>query len=123
MSQNIDQESDMPEWESLEKEIKKSKEIYRWQIRVDSVRSDKFGRYFQNGMAISMIILALFFGWLAVRGDNWTGFWVIAGAGILMTCFVRFLWMADNLYHYKLTDKGILYTQRQVIPDVTYSIL
>ncbi|WP_261887449.1 hypothetical protein [Vibrio aerogenes] len=31
--------------------------------------------------------------------------------------------MADNLYHYKLTDKGILYTQQQVIPEVTYSIV
>ncbi|WP_261887451.1 hypothetical protein [Vibrio aerogenes] len=114
---------DKSEWEIIEEEIQKAPEIFRWQIKVDSARSGKFGRKIQNGMAIIMFVLALFFGWMAVRGDNWTGFWVVGGAGVLMTFFVRFLWMADSEYNFLLTEKGIYYTQQQIIPEIAYKIV
>ncbi|QMV12836.1 hypothetical protein [Vibrio spartinae] len=123
MTQHVGLDREQAEWELHEQEIKEALEIYQWQIRVGAWGAEKSGRYLLNGTSIFVVLMGLLVGWLTIRGDDWTGFWVSNSVCLFVALYARFLWFADYYYHYHLTEKGIYYTQQQVISEAAYTVV
>ncbi|HHQ4780345.1 TPA: hypothetical protein ACSP0C_004133, partial [Aeromonas veronii] len=99
-------------------ELQKEPVLYEWQID-----------HRQRAVWLVTGIVGGFFGALSLTGlifengpvapDAISVFLILGVVGALQ---VRFLYLPNQLYHYRMTAKGIYYTQQDKIPEVAYTI-
>ncbi|QTL93848.1 hypothetical protein [Aeromonas jandaei] len=100
-------------------ELQKEPVLYEWQIehRQRLVRE----------MAAGLCGLLWFIGLMIfINGDNehdWQLTLIFMVFGVLGALQGRYLFSPNQLYHYRMTAKGIYYTQQDKIPEVAYTIM
>ena len=100
-------------------ELQKEPVLYEWKID-----------HRQRAVWLVTGIVGGFFGALSLTGlifengpvapDAISVFLILGVVGALQ---VRFLYLPNQLYHYRMTAKGIYYTQQDKIPEVAYTIM
>ncbi|HHQ4672575.1 TPA: hypothetical protein ACSP2K_004101, partial [Aeromonas veronii] len=100
-------------------ELQKEPVLYEWQID-----------HRQRAVWLVTGIVGGFFGALSLTGlifengpvapDAISVFLILGVVGALQ---VRFLYLPNQLYHYRMTAKGIYYTQQDKITEVAYTIM
>ncbi len=100
-------------------ELQKEPVLYEWQI-------DHRQRLVRE-MAAGLCGLLWFIGLMIfINGDNehdWQITLMFLVFGVLGALQGRYLFSPNQLYHYRMTAKGIYYTQQDKIPEVAYSIM
>ncbi|MFM5680536.1 hypothetical protein ACK34W_03755 [Aeromonas veronii] len=100
-------------------ELQKEPVLYEWQIehRQRLVRE----------MAVGLCGLLWFIGLMIfINGDNehdWQLTLMFIVFGVIGALQGRYLFSPNQLYHYRMTAKGIYYTQQDKIPEVAYTIM
>lgn len=100
-------------------ELLKEPVLYEWQIehRQRLVRE----------MAAGLCGLLWFIGLMIfINGDNehdWQLTLMFMVFGVIGALQGRYLFSPNQLYHYRMTAKGIYYTQQDKIPEVAYTIM
>ncbi|WP_447738415.1 hypothetical protein [Aeromonas veronii] len=99
-------------------ELQKEPVLYEWQI-------DHRQRLVRE-MAVGLCGLLWFIGLMIfINGDNehdWQIALMFLVFGVLGALQGRYLFSPNQLYHYRMTAKGIYYTQQDNIPEVAYTI-
>ena len=65
-----------------------------------------------------MVLIGLVAHWY--ESDQWYGFFFMA---LIFAPFIRYLWLADKQYHYRLTTEGLVTTYHDAIPDAAYAVV
>lgn len=99
-------------------ELQKEPVLYEWEI--ERQRRDV---WLVSGIAGGVFILM----WLctslsADRGGFFSGNIFFLVIGVVTALQNRYLFAPNQLYHYRMTAKGIYYTQQDKIPEVAYTI-
>ncbi|HHQ4779596.1 TPA: hypothetical protein ACSP0C_003354, partial [Aeromonas veronii] len=99
-------------------ELQKEPVLYEWKID-----------HRQRAVWLVTGIVGGFFGALSLAGlifENGPvapdAIFVFLILGVVGALQVRFLYLPNQLYHYRMTAKGIYYTQQDKIPEVAYTI-
>ena len=101
----------------LDEKLSKAPVTYEWQLIVTAPAAVKIG------FAVISLILGGLFVYRGLSRDS-IGF-IITGIifGFLFFLMARYLFSPDKETHYKLTPLGIIYTVKDTIPDVAYTIM
>jgi hypothetical protein len=54
--------------------------------------------------------------------NAWSSLWFFLIFGVISVFYSRYLTDPNQLYHYRMTAKGIYYTQQDKIPEMAYTI-
>ena len=100
-------------------DLQKEPVLYEWQID-----------HRQRAVWLVTGIVGGFFGAISLAGlifENGPvapdAIFVFLILGVVGALQVRFLYLPNQLYHYRMTAKGIYYTQQDKIPEVAYTIM
>ena len=100
-------------------ELQKEPVLYEWQI-------DHRQRLVRE-MAAGLCGLLWFIGLMIfINGDNeydWQLTLMFMVFGVIGALQGRYLFSPNQLYHYRMTAKGIYYTQQDKIPEVAYTVV
>ncbi|MCX7129061.1 hypothetical protein [Aeromonas sp.] len=99
-------------------ELQKEPVLYEWHI--DHTPRAAWSSSLLMGGVCWLIALMVF-----INSDSenpWPLIWVLLILGVWGVIFSRYLTDPNQLYHYRMTAKGIYYTQQDKIPEVAYSI-
>lgn len=101
----------------FDEKLTKAPVTYEWQLIVTAPAVVKVG------FAVISLILGSLFVYRGLSRDS-VGF-IITGIifGVLFFLMARYLFSPDKAMHYKLTPLGIIYSEKDTIPDVTYTIM
>ena len=96
--------------------VREAPTLYEWDIRVATV-------YGMGWLVVIipcgiMVLIGLVAYWY--ESDQWYGFFFMA---LIFAPFIRYLWLADKQYHYRLTTEGLVTTYHDVIPDAAYAVV
>ncbi|WP_421168914.1 hypothetical protein [Aeromonas dhakensis] len=100
-------------------ELRKEPVLYEWQI--DHAPRAAWSSSLLMGGVCWLIALMVF-----INSDSqnpWPLIWVLLILGVWGVIFSRYLTDPNQLYHYRMTAKGIYYTQQDKIPEVAYTIV
>ncbi|WP_050514348.1 hypothetical protein [Aeromonas finlandensis] len=100
-------------------ELQKEPVLYEWHI--DHAPRAAWSSSLLMGGACWLIALMVF-----INSDSqnpWPLIWVLLILGGWGVIFSRYLTDPNQLYHYRMTAKGIYYTQQDKIPEVAYTIM
>ncbi|WP_421243920.1 hypothetical protein [Aeromonas sp. 601019] len=100
-------------------ELQKEPVLYEWQI--DHAPRAAWSSSLLMGGVCWLIALMVF-----INSDSknpWPLIWVLLILGGWGVIFSRYLTDPNQLYHYRMTAKGIYYTQQDKIPEVAYTIM
>uniref|UniRef100_UPI0040486E71 hypothetical protein n=1 Tax=Shewanella baltica TaxID=62322 RepID=UPI0040486E71 len=96
--------------------VREAPTLYEWDIRVATV--------YAMGWFVVIIPcgIMVLIGLVAHRyeSDQWYGFFFMA---LIFAPFIRYLWLADKQYHYRLTTEGLVTTYHDAIPDAAYAVV
>jgi hypothetical protein len=99
-------------------ELQKEPVLYEWHI--DHTPRAAWSSSLLMGGVCWLIALMVF-----INSDSenpWPLIWVLLILGVWGVIFSRYLTDPNQLYHYRMTAKGIYYTQQDKIPEVAYTI-
>ena len=99
-------------------ELQKEPVLYEWHI--DHAPRAAWSSSLLMGGVCWLIALMVF-----INSDSqnpWPLIWVLLILGVWGVIFSRYLTDPNQLYHYRMTAKGIYYTQQDKIPEVAYTI-
>ncbi|WP_275931266.1 hypothetical protein [Aeromonas sp. 1HA1] len=99
-------------------ELQKEPVLYEWQI--DHTPRAAWSSSLLMGGVFWLIALVTF-----INGNShnaWSSLWFFLIFGVISVFYSRYLTDPNQLYHYRMTAKGIYYTQQDKIPEVAYSI-
>ncbi|MFM5538104.1 hypothetical protein ACET8U_11965 [Aeromonas veronii] len=99
-------------------ELQKEPVLYEWHI--DHAPRAAWSSSLLMGGVCWLIALMVF-----INSDSqnpWPLIWVLLILGGWGVIFSRYLTDPNQLYHYRMTAKGIYYTQQDKIPEVAYTI-
>ncbi|MCU8068979.1 hypothetical protein [Shewanella sp. SM32] len=96
--------------------VREASTLYEWDIRVATV-------YGMGWLVVIipcgiMVLIGLVAHWY--ESDQWYGFFFMA---LIFAPFIRYLWLADKQYHYRLTTEGLVTTYHDTIPDAAYAVV
>ncbi|WMB73366.1 hypothetical protein RA178_01700 [Shewanella oncorhynchi] len=96
--------------------VREAPTLYEWDIRVATV-------YGMGWLVVIipcgiMVLIGLVAYWY--ESDQWYGFFFMA---LIFAPFIRYLWLADKQYHYRLTTEGLVTTYHDAIPDAAYAVV
>ncbi|MCA1898389.1 hypothetical protein, partial [Shewanella putrefaciens] len=96
--------------------VREAPTLYEWDIKVATV-------YAMGWLVVIipcgiMVLIGLVAHWY--ESDQWYGFFFMA---LIFAPFIRYLWLADKQYHYRLTTEGLVTTYHDVIPDAAYAVV
>ena len=96
--------------------VREAPTLYEWDIKVATV-------YAMGWLVVIipcgiMVLIGLVAYWY--ESDQWYGFFFMA---LIFAPFIRYLWLADKQYHYRLTTEGLVTTYHDVIPDAAYAVV
>ncbi|WP_421352553.1 hypothetical protein [Aeromonas sp. 604443] len=100
-------------------ELQKEPVLYEWHI--DHAQRAAWSSSLLMGGVCWLIALMVF-----INSDSqnpWPLIWVLLILGGWGVIFSRYLTDPNQLYHYRMTAKGIYYTQQDKIPEVAYNII
>ncbi|MCF5762988.1 hypothetical protein K3H47_03345 [Aeromonas veronii] len=100
-------------------ELQKEPVLYEWHI--DHAPRAAWSSSLLMGGVCWLIALMVF-----INSDSqnpWPLIWVLLILGVWGVIFSRYLTDPNQLYHYRMTAKGIYYTQQDKIPEVAYTIM
>lgn len=100
-------------------ELQKEPVLYEWYI--DHTPRAAWSSSLLMGGVCWLIALMVF-----INSDSqnpWPLIWVLLILGVWGVIFSRYLTDPNQLYHYRMTIKGIYYTQQDKIPEVAYTIM
>jgi hypothetical protein len=99
-------------------ELQKEPVLYEWQI--DHTPRAAWSSSLLMGGVFWLIALVTF-----INGNShnaWSSLWFFLIFGVISVFYSRYLTDPNQLYHYRMTAKGIYYTQQDKIPDMAYTI-
>lgn len=96
--------------------LEKEPVLYSWQIDHVQPQAWKGGSI---GGAVFLVITALA-AWDV--GSLFSPALIFLFVAVFNVLFCRYLVLANQLYHYSITAKGIYYTQQDNIPDMAYTV-
>ncbi|ABM23114.1 MULTISPECIES: hypothetical protein [Shewanella] len=96
--------------------VREAPTLHEWDIKVATV-------YAMGWLVVIipcgiMVLIGLVAYWY--ESDQWYGFFFMA---LIFAPFIRYLWLADKQYHYRLTTEGLVTTYHDAIPDVAYAVV
>ncbi|WP_447829252.1 hypothetical protein [Aeromonas salmonicida] len=96
--------------------VREAPTLYEWDLKVATV-------YGMGWLAVMipcgiMVLMGLVAHWY--ESDQWYGFFFMA---LIFAPFIRYLWLADKQYHYRLTTEGLVTTYHDAIPDAAYAVV
>jgi hypothetical protein len=96
--------------------VREAPTLYEWDIKVATV-------YAMGWLVVIipcgiMVLIGLVAYWY--ESDQWYGFFFMA---LIFAPFIRYLWLADKQYHYRLTTEGLVTTYHDAIPDAAYAVV
>ncbi|MCU8083700.1 hypothetical protein [Shewanella sp. SM23] len=96
--------------------VREAPTLYEWYIKIATV-------YGMGWLVVIipcgiMVLIGLVAHWY--ESDQWYGFFFMA---LIFAPFIRYLWLADKQYHYRLTTEGLVTTYHDVIPDAAYAVV
>ena len=100
-------------------ELQKEPVLYEWQI--DHAPRAAWSSSLLMGAVPGVIGLGFFFFDDSHVAGQLTLFFLIFG--VISVFYSRYLTDPNQLYHYRMTAKGIYYTQQDKIPEVAYTIM
>ncbi|MCU8089238.1 hypothetical protein [Shewanella sp. SM21] len=96
--------------------VREAPTLYEWDIKVATVYS--MGWLVVIIPCGIMVLIGLVAYWY--ESDQWYGFFFMA---LIFAPFIRYLWLADKQYHYRLTTEGLVTTYHDAIPDAAYAVV
>ncbi|HHQ4518590.1 hypothetical protein ACK37F_09345 [Aeromonas veronii] len=99
-------------------ELQKEPVLYEWHI--DHTPRAAWSSSLLMGGVFWLIALVTF-----INGNShnaWSSLWFFLIFGVISVFYSRYLTDPNQLYHYRMTAKGIYYTQQDKIPEVAYTI-
>ena len=96
--------------------VREAPTLYEWDIKVATVYS--MGWLVVIIPCGIMVLIGLVAHWY--ESDQWYGFFFMA---LIFAPFIRYLWLADKQYHYRLTTEGLVTTYHDAIPDAAYAVV
>ena len=96
--------------------VREAPTLYEWDIRVATVYA--MGWFVVIIPCGIMVLIGLVAHWY--ESDQWYGFFFMA---LIFAPFIRYLWLADKHYHYRLTTEGLVTTYHDAIPDAAYAVV
>ena len=100
-------------------ELQKEPVLYEWHI--DHAPRAAWSSSLLMGGVFWLIALVTF-----INGNShnaWSSLWFFLIFGVISVFYCRYLTDPNQLYHYRMTTKGIYYTQQDKIPEVAYTIM
>ncbi|TNI10248.1 hypothetical protein [Aeromonas veronii] len=100
-------------------ELQKEPVLYEWHI--DHAPRAAWSSSLLMGGVFWLIALVTF-----INGNShnaWSSLWFFLIFGVISVFYCRYLTDPNQLYHYRMTAKGIYYTQQDKIPEVAYTIM
>ena len=100
-------------------ELQKEPVLYEWHI--DHTPRAAWSSSLLMGGVFWLIALVTF-----INGNShnaWSSLWFFLVFGVISVFYCRYLTDPNQLYHYRMTAKGIYYTQQDKIPEVAYTIM
>ncbi|WP_421248944.1 hypothetical protein [Aeromonas jandaei] len=100
-------------------ELQKEPVLYEWHI--DHASRAAWSSSLLMGGVFWLIALVTF-----INGNShnaWSSLWFFLIFGVISVFYCRYLTDPNQLYHYRMTAKGIYYTQQDKIPEVAYTIM
>ena len=100
-------------------ELQKEPVLYEWHI--DHTPRAAWSSSLLMGGVFWLIALVTF-----INGNShnaWSSLWFFLVFGVISVFYSRYLTDPNQLYHYRMTAKGIYYTQQDKIPEVAYTIM
>ncbi|HDX8591980.1 TPA: hypothetical protein RQN76_002816 [Aeromonas dhakensis] len=100
-------------------ELQKESVLYEWHI--DHTPRAAWSSSLLMGGVFWLIALVTF-----INGNShnaWSSLWFFLIFGVISVFYCRYLTDPNQLYHYRMTAKGIYYTQQDKIPEVAYTIM
>ncbi|HHQ4778850.1 TPA: hypothetical protein ACSP0C_002589 [Aeromonas veronii] len=100
-------------------ELQKEPVLYEWHI--DHTPRAAWSSSLLMGGVFWLIALVTF-----INGNShnaWSSLWFFLIFGVISVFYCRYLTDPNQLYHYRMTAKGIYYTQQDKIPEVAYTIM
>ncbi|MGI2128726.1 hypothetical protein [Shewanella oncorhynchi] len=96
--------------------VREAPTLYEWDIKIATV-------YGMGWLVVIipcgiMVLIGLVAHWY--ESDQWYGFFFMA---LIFAPFIRYLWLADKQYHYRLTTEGLVTTYHDAIPDAAYAVV
>ncbi|WP_372929862.1 hypothetical protein [Shewanella putrefaciens] len=96
--------------------VREAPTLHEWDIKVATV-------YAMGWLVVIipcgiMVLIGLVAYWY--ESDQWYGFFFMA---LIFAPFIRYLWLADKQYHYRLTSEGLVTTYHDAIPDAAYAVV
>jgi hypothetical protein len=99
-------------------ELQKEPVLYEW--RIDHAPRAAWSSSLLMGGVFWLIAFMTF---INSDTDNaWSSLWFFLIMGCWAVLFSRYLTDPNQLYHYRMTTKGVYYTQQDKIPDIAYTI-
>ena len=96
--------------------VREAPTLYEWDIKVATVYG--IGWLVVIIPCGIMVLIGLVAHWY--ESDQWYGFFFMA---LIFAPFIRYLWLADKQYHYRLTTEGLVTTYHDAIPDAAYAVV
>ncbi|MEM6191045.1 hypothetical protein [Shewanella scandinavica] len=96
--------------------VREAPTLYEWDIKVATVYG--IGWLVVIIPCGIMVLIGLVAHWY--ESDQWYGFFFMA---LIFAPFIRYLWLADKQYHYRLTIEGLVTTYHDAIPDAAYAVV
>lgn len=99
-------------------ELQKEPILYEWEIEHQQRLV-----WLITGIASGFfLVISLSIFLFEVQSNARDSMWIFLFLSVLTAFQVRFLYLPNQLYHYRMTAKGIYYTQQDKIPEVAYTI-
>ncbi|EGR0480097.1 hypothetical protein FG078_17605 [Vibrio cholerae] len=112
---------DKDELERLKEQLHNSEVLYQWECTTGDMNESYLSRWLTAiGVGFLLPSLFLVFGDIAFNSTEFWGFISFGAAGMAA---VRYLFMPDHRYCYRLTQAGVHYTDQEVIPDAAYTFV
>jgi len=96
--------------------VREAPTLYEWDIKVATVYG--IGWLVVIIPCGIMVLIGLVAHWY--ESDQWYGFFFMT---LIFAPFIRYLWLADKQYHYRLTIEGLVTTYHDAIPDAAYAVV
>ncbi|MBS0042561.1 hypothetical protein KFE26_09645 [Shewanella sp. M16] len=96
--------------------VREAPTLYEWDLKVATV----------YGMGWIMVLIPCGITALVGLVTRWYGFeqwYYFLIIVMIFGPFMRYLWLADKQYHYRLTTEGLVTTYHDAIPDAAYAVV